>query len=239
MPSPRYRVRRRAIRAAALAIVKAACVDAGQPLVTDDAAIVADKTCQLEAWMRPGHGARSYWMQPACNFSGNAELSAGAARVEPDGDAASHLVYMQIKTVPLPRTETGWSFGAAAGAVRDTGAPHGGSAFQTYYGKALASWYPRDDLELDFNLGAANQYGTGTFALAGVAVQFAAVDRLQLLGEVYRDEPGTAKYQGGLRWIAVPNRLEAFVSYGNRFTRAADAWTVTAGVRLQSPAFLP
>jgi hypothetical protein len=222
-----------------LLLIVPAGVDAGQPLVTDDAAIVADKTCQLEAWARPSHDQRSYWLQPACNFGGNVEVSAGAARVETDGDAVSSLVYMQLKTVPFPRTENGWSFGALAGAVRDTGAPHGGSAFQGYYAKALASWYPREDLEFDLNLGAANQYGIGTFALAGAAVQVAVLDRLQLLAEVYRDEPGTAKYQAGLRWIALPDRLEAFVSYGNRFTRSADQWIVTTGVRLQSPAFLP
>jgi len=246
MASLRYRVPRRAICAtlratcaASLAIAQAAYVHAGQPLVTDDAAIVADKTCQLEAWTRPSHDQHSYWLQPACNFGANVEVSAGAARVEPDDDAASSLVYMQLKTVPFARTESGWSFGALAGAVRDTGAPHGSSAFQGYYAKAVASWYPRDDLEFDLNLGAANQYGTGTFALAGAAVQLTVLDRLQLLAEVYRDEPGTAKYQAGVRWIAVPNRLEAFVSYGNRFTRSADQWIVTTGVRLQSPAFLP
>ena len=236
IPHPR---RLRAFQAAFLALATVATAHAGQPLVTDDAAVVADKTCQLEAWIRPSHAARSYWIQPACNFGGNFEFDAGAARVEADGDAASTLVFVQAKTVPFPRTADGWSFGVAAGAVRDTGAAHGASAFQAYYAKALASWYPRDDLEFDFNLGGANQYGTGTFALAGAAAQVLVVDRLQVLAEIYRDEPGSAKYQAGLRWIAAPQRLEMFVSYGNRFTRAAGPWFVTAGIRLQSPAFLP
>ena len=80
---------------------------------------------------------------------------------------------------------------AAGGA--NTGAPHGSSAFQIYYAKALASWYPRSDLEIDLNLGAANAFGSGTFALAGAAVQFAIVGNVQLLAEVFRDEPGRGR----------------------------------------------
>ena len=132
-----------------------------------------------------------------------------------------------------------WSFGATAGAGRDTGAPHGGSAFQLYYAKALASWYPRDDLEIDLNLGAANAYGSGTFALAGAAVQYSIASNVQLLGEVFRGEPGRAKYQIGARYLVVPDRFEAYVSYGNRFNGSSDQWFAIAGIRLQTVAFLP
>jgi len=105
--------------------------------------------------------------------------------------------------------------------------------------KLLASWYPRTDLEFDFNLGAANVYGTGTFALAGAAIQYAVVPSLQLLAEIFRDEPGTGKYQLGLRYIVVPDRLEAYVSYGNRFNGPSGQWSAIVGIRVQTPAFLP
>jgi hypothetical protein len=132
-----------------------------------------------------------------------------------------------------------WSFGAVGGGMRDTGAPHGGSAFQTWYAKALASWYPRGDLEIDLNLGAANAYGSGTFALAGAAIQYAVVPNLQLLAEVFRDEPGPTKYQVGARWVVVPNRFEAYASYGNLLRGSSDRWTAIIGIRLQTPELLP
>jgi hypothetical protein len=66
---------------------------AGQPLVTGDAAVVAYKTCQLEAWVVPSQNAREYWAQPACNFTGNLELSVGGARINPgDGPNSSAVV---------------------------------------------------------------------------------------------------------------------------------------------------
>ncbi len=119
------------------------------------------------------------------------------------------------------------------------GAPHGSSAFQVYYAKALGSWYPRDDLEIDLSLGAANAYGSGTFALAGAAVQYAITSDLQLLGEVFRDEPGRPKYQVGTRLIIVPDRFEAYASHGSRFGGSSDPWFAIFGIRLQTAAFLP
>lgn len=126
-----------------------------------------------------------------------------------------------------------------AGAGRDTSAPHGGSAFQLYYAKALASWYPRSDLEIDLNLGAANAYGPGTFALAGAAVQYSISDNVQLLAEAFRDEPGRGKYQVGARFIIVADRLEAYASYGNRFSGTTDQWSAIVGIRTQTAVFLP
>ncbi len=217
----------------------AASVDAGQPLVTDDAAVIPPKTCQLEAWTVSAHDRHEYWAQPACNFTGNLELSVGGAHASPDAGGSSGLVQLQAKTVLFSLADGEWAFGASAGAGRDTGAPHGGSAFQVYYAKALASWYPRDDLEIDLNLGGANAYGSGTFALAGAAVQYAITSHAQLLAEVFRDEPGRTKYQVGTRFIIVPDRLEAYASYGNRFGGPSDQWFAQFGIRVQTAAFLP
>lgn len=212
---------------------------AGQPLVTDDAAVVAPKSCQLEAWTRSAHDAREYWAQPACNFTGDLELAVGGARARPDAGENSGLVQFQAKTVLLSLAERGWSFGLSAGGGRDTAAPHGRSAFQLYYARALASWYPRSDLEIDLNLGAANAYGTGTFALAGAAIQYAVTSNVQLLAEAFRDEPASPKYQVGARYVIVPNRLEAYASYGNRFNGSSDQWSAILGIRVQTAAFLP
>ena len=220
-------------------LLVASSAEAGQPLVTDDAAVVAPKTCQLEAWVSSSHDRREYWAQPACNFTGNLELAVGGAHAKPDSGDSSGLAQLQAKTVLFSLADREWSFGVNAGAGRDTGAPHGRSAFQLYYARALASWYPRDDVEIDLNLGAANAYGSGTFAVAAAAVQYAIASNVQLLAEVFRDEPGRAKYQVGTRFIVVPDRFEAYASYGNRFGGSSDSWFAIVGIRLQTAAFLP
>ena len=213
-----------------------ASLRAGQPLVTDDAAVVAPHTCQLEAWAHSSSDGHEYWAQPACNFGGDVELSVGGARAYPFGDARSSLIQLQAKAVLFPRADGEWSLGAVAAATRDTGAPRARTAFQTSNVTGLASWYPREDLEIDLNLGVAYEYGSGSFAVAGLAVQYAPNDALQLLGEIFRDEPGRAKFQVGLRGIVVADRFEVYVSYGNRFD--ATQWFATAGIRLQTPEFI-
>ena len=197
------------------------------------------KTCQLEAWARSAHDGREYWAQPACNFTGNLELSVGVARARPDAAEPSNMVQLQAKKVLFSLAESAWSIGMLAGGGRDTGASHGGSAFQVYYAKALASWSPRGDLEIDLNLGAANAYGSGTFTLAGAAIQYAIISNVQLLAEVFRDEPGRGKYQVGARYIIVPDRLEAFASYGNRLNGSSHQSSAIIGIRVQTAAFFP
>jgi hypothetical protein len=224
---------------AVVLLATAASAEAAQPLVTDDAAVVAPKTCQLEAWSRSAHDGRLYAVQPACNFTGNLELTIGAARTNPDTGESSNVVQLQAKTVVYQLDDRVWSFGMVVGGARDTGEPHGSSAFQLYYVKALASWYPRSDLEIDLNLGAGNGYGSGTFSLAGAAIQYAVIGNVQLLGEIFRDEPGNTKYQVGARYIVVPDRFEAYASYGNRFSGPSDQWSAIIGIRVQTVAFLP
>jgi hypothetical protein len=230
------------MRVVAARIVAALCaaahpaLHAGQPLVTDDAAVVAPHTCQLEAWAHSSSDGHEYWAQPACNFTGNLELAVGGARTYPFGSPQSTDIQLQAKTVLFPRGEGEWSLGAVAAATRDTGAPHGRTALQSSNLTGLASWYPREDLEVDLNLGLAYSFGSGSFAVAGAAIQYAPIDALQLLGEIFRDEPGRAKFQVGLRGIAVPDRLEVYVSYGNRFD--ATQWFATVGIRIQTPEFI-
>jgi hypothetical protein len=217
-----------------LALVRWA--DAAQPLATDDAAILPPWTCQVEAYVRAFRHGSETWLAPACNPGGIAELSIAAARVQADEDGRSTLLQLQAKTLFVPRDDRRWSAGATFGAQRDTALPRGGSSYQTWYAKALASFYPTEVLELDFNLGQGYSHGTGRYALAAVAAQYQAAETLQVLAELYRDEPGRTKYQAGARYIAIPNRFEAYVSYGNRLGRHGGADVAVIGVRLQTPA---
>ena len=211
---------------------------AGQPLVTDDAAVVAPRTCQVETWTRRTGDSRETWLQPACNFGGDLELAVGAGRIAAEGEPRSSGIVLQAKWARPRGEHDAWAFGAVAGAARDTQAPRGHLAFQSRYAVGLASWHPRDGVEIDLNLGLAHVDRLGGHALAGVALQYALAPRLQMLAEIFRDEPGAGKFQAGLRWIVVPDRLEAFASYGNRLHPLPGAWSVVTGIRIQTPAFL-
>ena len=52
---------------------------AARPMNTDDARLVDDKSCQVESWAKRIDGHTEFWAQPACNFTGNLELTVGGA----------------------------------------------------------------------------------------------------------------------------------------------------------------
>lgn len=208
---------------------------AGQPLFTDDAAVVTPHTCQLEAWTTTTAGSQQYLLQPACNLFANLELDLGIARVRA-GTQDAVLASVQVKRVLATIGDGTWSLGAEAGAFRDSSATAGPSAFQQVGARALVSWYPTTELEVDMNVGLARAYGAGAFGVAGVAMQYEAVPTLQALAELYRDQPGRPAYAAGLRWAVVPGSFETYVSWSNRMGERAAHGVITLGVRLQSAA---
>lgn len=215
-------------------------VRAGAPLVTDDAAIVDAKSCQFEAWIDASRSARGYWFVPACNVSGNLELSIGLAAINPDDAASSRQVSLQAKTVVGQGGNGFWSVGAVAGFVRDSATAAPDASSSSYYGKALLSLYFTETLEIDVNLGASDAFGAGTTVVGGAAIQYEFVPRTTFLAEVFRDERGPGKFQVGARYAFDSTPIEAYVSYGGRLGSAAgDTWWVIAGLRIYTAPFLP
>ena len=72
---------------------------AGAPLVTDDASVIEEESCQFEAWINSARSARDYWAAPACNFIGNIELSLGFGGINPADEPSSQQFVVQAKTV--------------------------------------------------------------------------------------------------------------------------------------------
>jgi hypothetical protein len=237
------RHRRLGLSAISVGAMIATCspvAQAAAPLVTDDAAVVEAKSCQLESWIEFAHGARAYWAVPACNFTGNLELALGGAGVNPDGTPSSHRVTVQAKAVFVQGGNGLWSVGAVGGVIRDTGPVESDASSRSYYAKALLSLYPDDALEVDLNLGASNDFGAGTTVTAGVALQYEVLPRATLLAEIFRDERGPGKFQVGARYALDAAPIEAYVSYGNRLGSASgDTWWVIAGIRVYTKPFLP
>ncbi len=218
----------------------ASAVEAGAPLVTDDASVIESKSCQFEAWVNSARGARDYWAVPACNITGNLELALGLGGVNPAGEASSQQFVLQAKTVFRRGDDDAWSVGAVGGVAHDNGTVQDGASSTGYYAKALLSLYPSPALEIDLNLGASNDFGAGTVLAAGAALQYEFLPRATAMAELFRDEKGPGKYQVGLRYALVPDRFEAYASYGSRLgTTASESWWAVVGIRINTAPFLP
>ena len=234
--------RSRDAAARAIATLLALCwesAEAGAPLVTDDAAIVESKSCQLESWIDFAQDARAYWAVPACNFTGHFELSVGGAAVDPDEAPSSSWYAVQAKAVFDQGGDGAWSVGAAGGVIRDTGPVANDASPNTYYGKALLSLYPSEVVEVDLNLGGSNVFGEGGTVTAGAAVQYEVLPRTTILAEIFRDERGPGKFQVGARYAFEAMPIEAYASYGNRIDSAPGdtSWAIV-GFRAYTKPFL-
>jgi len=101
----------RAAAFAAALLVTATPALAGRPLTTEDAAILEDGACQLEAWIDRARDITTGWLVPACNFGLGIEWQAGFAR-EWSGGSRLPEAYAQAKGLLREASEQSrWSAG--------------------------------------------------------------------------------------------------------------------------------
>lgn len=220
---------------------------AARPMITDDARIVDAQACQVEAWHRSTRGEPGRdWAVPACNPTGNLELSMGAGLgrpsgpADPGGERRLMADLFQAKTLFKPLTPDGWGIGLAMGRSHDR--PGRVAAVASNYFYLPASLALRgDDIVLHLNLGAREDRSSRqTYGTWGVGSEIRLVSRVQLIAETFGESAGGAYAHAGLRWWLVPDRVQVDATLGHPLgSRATGPRWVSLGVRLLSPPFLP
>lgn len=124
---------------------------AARPMITDDARIVDAKACQLETWMQSNRDSIEYWALPACNFTGNLELTLGGARTRDDSGTHATDVVFQGKTLFKPLEPGGWGIGLGVGMVRHLQADAGGRDGYAYVPASFS--FRADHFLLHTNIG--------------------------------------------------------------------------------------
>jgi hypothetical protein len=213
---------------------------AARPMVTDDARIVDAKGCQLESWYRSSHeAAGQLWAVPACNPTGNLELSVGGALEGQGGDRRLATGLVQGKTIFKPLQPNDWGWGLAVGRSLDR--PLGRARVPSWYAYAPVSVSLRDDnLVVHLNLGLRSDRGTDrTHGTWGLGSELRLASQLQLVTEVYGESGSRPFVHGGLRYWVVPDRVQVDTTIGARLERGTSERWMSLGLRLLSPPFLP
>lgn len=210
---------------------------AARPMVTDDARIVDDKSCQLETWLKANRGSNEYWALPSCNFSGNFELAVGSAVTRQNGSGETSDLLVQGKTLFRTLEPNGWAWGLVGGAASHPDVSR--KMLGDVYAYVPATFSFRDDrVLLHTNLGwIRDRLGNRHAMTWGVGSEIEMTPHTWLIAESYGENQGRPFYQLGLRHWLVYNRVQIDATYGNR-SNGGENW-FSIGLRLLSPRFLP
>jgi len=223
---------RLALLSAALLAVNAA--HAARPMITDDARIVDAKACQLESWVQKNSDSTETWALPACNFTGNLELTLGGAMTREEGRTQTTDVVMQGKTLFKTIEPNGWGIGLAAGTVR-----HSLVDTRDWYAYVPTSLSFRNDaVVVHTNVGWLRARGRNRLTW-GLGTEARLGERTWLIAETFGQNQGKPFHQLGLRHWLVPDRVQLDATYGNRNGGGNGERWFSIGLRLLSVPFLP
>jgi len=230
-----------ALATLALLCIPAADATAARPMITDDARVVDPKACQVESWIRRNRESTEMWALPACNPTGDFELTFGGARTSEHGESAFTDQVLQVKTILKPLEAGGWGLGFAVGTLRH---PRRESANgwpgDAYFYVPLSFSFNDDAWVVHVNAGAVNRRDLGRrVATWGLGNEIRLRDDLFFIPEIFRSEPGRPFYQVGLRYWIVKERVQMDATYGNRAASDTSERWFSIGLRVLSPPFLP
>jgi hypothetical protein len=214
-------------------------VHAGRPMITDDARLLEARSCQLEAWTRRTRDEDEYWALPACNFTGNLELTFGGARTRNDEGSAFTENVLQAKTILKPLEAGGWGLGFTLGTVRHPRREKAnGWPGDTYLTVPVSVSLMDERWTAHFNGGMVYRRDEKrTVPTWGFANEVQLRGELYLIPEIFHIEPGRPFYQVALRYMIVKDRVQVDATYGNRMGSENEHW-ISIGLRLQTPPFI-
>jgi hypothetical protein len=209
-------------------------------MITDDARITDPQACQVEAWQKVNRGSREHWAFPACNPTGNLEITLGTNDL-PDGSGGRLNDYvLQGKTLFKPLETNGYGWGLAAGIARHGDPqPNQGRTSATYFYVPVSFSFRDDFAVLHLNAGAQDNRDRDMKPItygAGTEINF--TPRAALIAETFGDDRGSPYYQAGVRLWAVPGRLQFDATYGARAGDPSATRWWSLGVRIITPPFL-
>jgi hypothetical protein len=213
---------------------------AARPMMTDDARIVDAGACQVETWERFNRDTKEYWALPACNPSGNLEITLGSAKLPVDDGllGSTRTIQLQGKTLFKTLEPNGYSYGLVLGGIIRPNSV--GDQVPNYYGYVPYSRSLFDDgIVVHVNLGVQRAGATPVDSMTyGVGTEIRVTPRAYIIAEVFGDNHTAQSYHGGARVWIVPNHVQVDATVGARAGEMGPSRWFTLGLRLISVPFL-
>jgi hypothetical protein len=201
---------------------------AARPFMTDDARLTTEGSCQLESWTRRYTDRVEYWALPACNPTGNLEITAGGGHFNVDGQPSSNDHILQAKTLFRPMQTNDWGWGLAVGRAWHPSAQSGPNNMGNTYVYVPLSVSMRDDrVVFHANLGWVKDQQSRLHSTTwGGGVEYWLHPKVMLIAEAFGDDRQKPFVQSGLRFSVVPGLFQLDFTRGTQpGGPGRSAWT--------------
>lgn len=219
----------------ALALLGSFPGHAARPLITDDARVLDQGTCQIESWVQRNRDSTEYWALPACNFTGNLDLTFGGARTREGDRTYTSEIQGQGKLLIRALSTNSVGVVVVAGTVRHLQP----DARDWFLYVPISASLLDDRVVIHANLGGVREGETGQRRASWAAGSETRVsERMVVIAEVFGQDRGRASYQVGVRYTVIPDHLQIDATYGSKAgERPGDRW-FSVGLQLVTPPFL-
>ena len=207
---------------------------AARPFVTDDARLTSAESCQLESWSRSYQKSHEFWILPACNLTGNFEITTGTGTAKNEGGIATQDFILQGKTLFRELTTNGWGWGLALGKVNHPDIAPGPNLLGNTYAYIPVSFSTLDDKVIfHTNMGWLRDKATAeNRATWGGGAEVQATSRLLFIAESFGDNKSTPYWQIGARYTIIPHLFQLDTTMGRQFNSTNDTRWISFGLRI-------
>jgi hypothetical protein len=231
---------RQMLLALGLALLCAGHAQAARPMSTDDANIVDEKSCQLEAWAKTTRTSLERWAMPGCNFGGDMEWTVGGNAQTDDGVGKTQFWVGQVKKRWVPVADGQLGISTTVGVMSTRPATAERPNDKDYFFNVPVTVPLGQDRFVHLNAGWVQHQSLGVSRPTwGVGGELPLTASVIGIAETYGEAAMGTRYQVGLRIWVVPQRVQIDTTYGNRVGQPEHERWFTVGLRLLSPAFLP
>jgi len=220
-------LRRSTVQVLCLVLSWPAVAFAARPFMTDDARLTTAGSCQLESWTGRYADRSEFWALPACNPTGNLEITAGGSSLRGADQGHSTDAVLQIKTLFKTMPANGWGAGVALGQLRhQASAPSGPDQGQTYLYLPVSVSFGEGRWVTHTNVGWSRDRASGQDQLTwGMGLETQLHPRWLWIGETFGNGRQKPFWQTGLRYQVVPDRFQIDATWGApQGLRSAQNW---------------
>ena len=202
---------------------------AGRPMEIDDAGIVDQGTCQLEAWADTRRHSEGYWLMPACNIGGNLELSLGGGFQHEKHADHGKTISVQAKTVVIEGLAEHLDVAVSVG-----------YDFHRIDGNAEREWtlnvpvtmaLGSEQLLWHNNIGTVFEQEDEHWLLTwGTGLEYAATERVSLYAEIFGESGARPFYQLATGYWWFPEQLQVTFGFADSLEGSRDERWLTLGL---------